>query len=343
MDRMGHQEGDVIQHSMVTKSIERAQKRVEENNFGVRKRLLEYDDVMNIQREAIYKKRHNALSGERLSVDLHNMILGLTESMVMNHRDAGNHESFRYDSLSTLGLDPNIDEAAFMEAPEEELIDEFQDQAFAFYREKSEQIKENLYPIIEQVFENEGHRYKRIAIPFVSASQQPMPIAAELEKAVETEGKSIMRDIEKAVTLSIIDTNWKDHLRAMDELKESVQAASFEQKDPLVVYKMEAYELFEDLIHKINRDVTSYLFEGKIVFRGGEAELEEAKKQKTDLSKVEAHRTPEEQAQRQAAASAGQGGRQKVETFERQGEKIGRNDPCPCGSGKKYKHCHGRP
>ncbi len=338
MDKMGHQDGEVIQHSMVTKSIERAQKKVEENNFGIRKRLLEYDDVMNIQREAIYKKRNNALSGDRLAVDLNTMFTGLTENIVLDNKNGGDFESFRNDSLSILGVDPEIDAVTFKEGSVDEIIDEYQKQVFGSYQRRTERIKEILLPIIQRVYENEGHRYKRIAVPFTDGRKNPLPIAADLKEAVESGGDTIMKDIEKTITLALIDDNWKEHLRSMDELKESVQAASFEQKDPLVIYKVEAYNQFEQLIYKVNYDVCSYLMKGNLVF-AQDGEVREAKQQRTDLSKVKTSR--EEQAMRAAAQAAG-GGQAKPETFKRTEKKVGRNEACPCGSGKKYKHCHGK-
>ncbi len=339
MDKMGHQEGEVIQHSMVSKSIERAQKKVEENNFGIRKRLLEYDDVMNIQREAIYKKRYNALTGERLTVDLNTMFMGLTESLVNMHRNGGSFDSFRQDTLRLLGFDPKIDADHFENGNESEVVEQFQAEFMEFYERKSDKIAEALLPVIKEVHENEGHRYKRIAVPFTDGRKKPLPISANLENGVKTNGKSIMRDIEKAVALSIIDDQWKEHLRAMDELKESTQAASFEQKDPLVVYKMEAFGLFEEFIYRVNESVTSYLSKGTLVFRDGRS-VEEAREQKTDMSKVQMNRR-EDAARKAAAAGAGRG-REKPETFKRTEKKVGRNEACPCGSGKKYKHCHGK-
>ncbi|MBR9921428.1 MAG: preprotein translocase subunit SecA [Bacteroidetes bacterium] len=338
MDRMGHQEGEVIQHSMVTKSIERAQKKVEENNFGIRKRLLEYDDVMNIQREAIYKKRLNALSGERLSVDLNNMFNSMMTSLVITHKDNGDYETFRQDCLSMIGLVPNIEAADFAEAPENRLIQSLEDQFHEFYHRKADSIKEVLLPIVKDVHENQGSRYKRIAIPFTDGGNKMLPISADLKEAIESDGKSIMTDIEKAVTLAIIDDKWKEHLRSMDELKESVQAASFEQKDPLVVYKVEAYNLFENYIYTVNEEVTAYLSKGTVVFRDGR-NVEEAREQKTDLSKVQTNRSA---AAAKAAAEGVSRRKAKPATVKRVEKKVGRNDPCPCGSGKKYKHCHGR-
>lgn len=336
MDKMGHKEGEVIQHSMVTKSIERAQKKVEENNFGIRKRLLEYDDVMNIQRASIYKKRNNALHGERLTVDLHNMFVGSVETIVDSNKKANDFEGYRLDCLSSLGFDPAMDEGTFKATSTDDLIDRTLDEVMNNYHQKSEQITKFLMPTIRQVFENEGHRYKRIAVPFTDGRTNPLPIAADLKLAVDSNGGTIMRDIEKTITLAIIDDHWKEHLRSMDELKDSVQAASFEQKDPLVKYKIEAYNLFEDLINKVNKDVSAYLLNGKLLIQ---QEVREAKVQKTDLTNVRTSR--EEEAIRQAAEGVSKKP-EKVETFKRSEEKVGRNDLCPCGSGKKFKHCHGK-
>jgi len=338
MDSMGHEEGEVIQHSMVSKSIERAQKKVEENNFGIRKRLLEYDDVMNIQREAIYARRNNALSGERLSVDLYNMFIGLTESLVADNKNGGDFDSFRNDSLSILGIDPSIDAATFHEASIADITEQYQKEVFEFYERKSDDICNALYPIVKNVYEHEGHRYKRIAVPYTDGRAKALNISASLEEGVKSEGKSIMKDIEKVVTLALIDDNWKEHLRAMDELKDSVQAASFEQKDPLVIYKMEAFNLFEQYVYKVNYDVCSYLMKGKLLLKT-EEDVREAREQKTDFSKVSASK--EDLARRAAAASAGRTN-SKPETFKRAEKKVGRNEQCPCGSGKKYKHCHGK-
>jgi preprotein translocase subunit SecA len=338
MDRMGHKDGEVIQHSMVTKSLERAQKKVEENNFGIRKRLLEYDDVMNIQREAIYKKRNNALSGNRIAVDLNNMFNSLAENIVSDHKAAGNYDTFRNEVLTFLGFDPSIDAATFAEGDENDIYEQLKNQLHEFYDRKGEKITEVLLPVIKNVYKNEGHRYKRIAIPFTDGRANPLPVAADLEENVKSNGATLMRGIEMAVTLALIDENWKEHLRSMDELKESSQAASFEQKDPLVIYKMEAYELFENVVYNINKDVASYLMKGKILL-GNNEEVSEAREQKTDLSNVQTSRA--EQAARSAAEGVSRT-QAKPETFVRTDKKVGRNDPCPCGSGKKFKQCHGK-
>lgn len=340
MDRMGLKEGEVIQNRMMTRSIENAQKKVEENNFGIRKRLLEYDDVMNIQREAIYKKRENALTGDRLVVDLRNMVEGFVDSMVYEHKTAGDYKTFREASLREISYDPEMGEEFFKSNSIDEVTLRFREDVWKFYEEKENYIIRVMLPIIRQVYENEGNRYKRITLPYSDGSSRVLNLTADLKQAVETEGYSIMRDLEKTVTLALIDDNWKEHLRYMDELKESVQAASFEQKDPLVIYKIEAYNLFEELIYKINREVSGWLLGGKIMIQEPR-DIREGHRQKTDLSNLKTSRSEGEQAARRAAERAGSAP-QAVETFVRTEKKVGRNDPCPCGSGKKYKHCHGK-
>ncbi len=346
MDKMGHQDGEVIQHSMVTKSIERAQTKVEENNFGIRKRLLEYDDVMNIQREAIYTKRNNALSGDRLAVDINTMFTSLTESLVIGHRQNGSYETFREASLKYAGIDPEITKDEFDNGNEDNLIDRFETQFLNFYNEKNRKIAEYIMPFIRNVHENQANQYKRVSIPFATGLTKGMNVSADIADAIATDGKSISRDIEKAIALSVIDEEWKEHLRSMDELKESVQAASFEQKDPLVIYKMEAFNLFEQLIQSINEQVTSALANGRVVIPAAQ-NVTEAKEQKTDLSKVQTSRqqggSSQERGSSAAARAAGENvSRRKPETFKRTEKKVGRNEACPCGSGKKYKHCHGK-
>jgi len=339
MDGLGHKEGDVIQHKWISGSIQKAQKKVEENNFGIRKRLLEYDDVMNVQREAIYHKRDVALSGERLAVELHNMFDSLLMNIVKEHKEFGNYESFRQDVLGQLGINPSIEAADFKEQSEEQIVDVFFEQFISFYHRKFNQLTDFLMPQIRDVYEHQREQYKRIVIPFTDGRSKPLTITAEIEKAVETNGKSIVTDIEKAVTLAVIDEKWKEHLRSMDELKDSSQAASFEQKDPLVVYKMEAFNLFEQLVHEINSEVTSYLSMGALDLpqSQGETRLRQARQQKTDMSKVRTSRN-----ENPAKAAAEGVSRKPQETFKRAEKKVGRNDKCPCGSGKKYKHCHGR-
>lgn len=338
MDKLGHKEGEVLQHPMVTKSIERAQKKVEENNFGIRKRLLEYDDVMNIQREAIYKKRNHALEGERLAVDLSYMFHSTVENLALRHRGTGDLEAFEVEALSVLGFEPKMDQAFFNEAGEQEFISLVHKQFYEAYHKKEEEIKQVLIPLIKNIKQREGTKYQRVAIPVSDGHIEPMAIGVEIEKAIVSEGKTILRDIEKTIGLIKLDHNWKEHLRNMDELKESVQAASFEQKDPLVIYKIEAYKLFESMVYKMNQEITSFLSKSRIMF-SAEQEVSEAKVQRTDYSKTKTSRA--EENQRQAAANAGRPEQAAPQTIRNTGPKVGRNEPCPCGSGKKFKNCHG--
>ena len=344
MDKMGHKEGDIIQHSMVTKSIERAQKKVEENNFGTRKRLLEYDDVMNIQREAIYKKRYNALSGERLEVDLNNMFTSLTEGVVSENRSGGNYGTFVRSSWEILGFNSEITENEFKTLSEEALVEKYQAEFMDFYHNKSEAVSNSLLPICQQVYQQEGHKYKRISVPFTDGRARTLGIAADLADADRTKGKSIWKDIEKAVSLAIVDDEWKEHLRSMDELKDSVQGASFEQKDPLVIYKVEAYGLFEQFVNKVNLEVTSYLSKGMLEVMQDEPTPQKAPRpqqnNRMQTNKELEERESQRQAMREAANSAGREP-QRPMTIVRQDPKVGRNDACPCGSGKKFKNCHG--
>lgn len=352
MDKMGHKEGDVIQHSMVTNSIERAQKKVEENNFGIRKRLLEYDDVMNIQREAIYKKRRNALFGDRLAVDINNAFSAITNELVHVHRQDGDYETFRLDSIRLIGVDPEMDAAWFKSAPEGTVIATFQDQVMSLYEHKSKQVGERILPEIKRVYAEHGQRYKRIVVPFTDGTAG-YNVSADMEDAIRTEGKSVMRDVEKVATLALIDDAWKEHLRNVDDLKESVQGASFEQKDPLVIYKMEAYNLFEGLIGHINANVTSFLLKGSLALPSDDdmRKAQAAANQAEAMRKAQASRLrtnnqqqqteTQEAAQRAAAAASHNGPVQRTQPIVRE-KVVGRNDPCPCGSGKKYKHCHGQ-
>ena len=346
MDRAGHKEGDVIQAGIVTKSIENAQKKVEENAFGTRKRLLEYDDVMNIQREAIYRKRDNALTGKRLELDLNSMFEGLLDDIVYNNKQTGDYDSFRFDVQRLLGFDTKIEAAFFNETKDfnniaDNLLEEFR----AFYHSKMLLLVDRVMPHIRKVNEEQPGHYKRIIVPFTDGSTHPLAITADIEKAVESNGRSIISDIEQTVTLAILDDHWKEHLRGMDELKASTNLASFEQKDPLVIYKIEAYKLFEDLIRRINEATTAYLAKGDLLLQRPE-DVQEARSPRprpAATGRTQTNRREEEaEAAHKAAAGAGQAQRQKVETFQRSEAKIGRNDPCPCGSGRKFKQCHGR-
>ncbi|MBB4080475.1 preprotein translocase subunit SecA [Lewinella aquimaris] len=343
MDRAGHKEGDVIQAGIVTKSIENAQKKVEENNFGIRKRLLEYDDVMNIQREAIYRKRDNALSGQRLNLDLNNSFEGLIDDIVYAHKQNGTYDTFRLATQRLLGFESDIQAADFDHKDVNDLADQLLEEFRSFYEKKMLTLIDRVMPFIRRVDEEQPGRYRRIIVPFTDGSTHPLNITADIKKAIETNGRSIKSDIEKAVTLAILDENWKEHLRSMDELKTSTNMASFEQKDPLVVYKMESYNLFEELISRINEKTTTYLAKGDLQI-AEPSDIQEARPPRrvvTAPTQVNRSSDPEPAAAaaRQAAESVSKP--EKVQTFQRETAKVKRNDPCPCGSGKKFKHCHG--
>lgn len=333
MDRMGVKEGEMIQHSMITKSIERAQKKVEENNFGIRKRLLEYDDVMNTQREVIYGKRRNALFGERLSIDISNMTYDLCEQIVADYYDERNFHGFNDTLIKTLLLDNPVTEKEFQSLNQHAITQKLFETSSKNYKEKSITIAERTYPIIKEVFERET-RYENIAIPITDGIKS-MQVVANLQRAYEDKGREVITSIEKGITLAIIDDSWKDHLREMDELKQSVQSATYEQKDPLLIYKFESFELFKNLLQKTNREIISFLIKVKLPLQ--------------DASNVHEARTPKGIDNRQLKtgrtdmlSQAHRTSEQQVTQPIRVEKKIGRNDPCPCGSGKKYKQCHGR-
>ncbi|MCH2042989.1 MAG: preprotein translocase subunit SecA [Saprospiraceae bacterium] len=344
MDRLGHKEGDVLSHSMITKSIERAQKKVEENNFGVRKRLLEYDDVMNIQREAIYKRRDNALEGDRLSIDLNDMFYNLASSLILKAQNENNYNLLKEDMIRYFGLEPSITSDELLNGTPKELIDKMHLENMEAYDRKFNTIIEMVLPIIERVYNDPESKYTKIAIPFTNGVRG-LEISADLKEAIETKGRSLIDNIERSITLGLLDNAWKEHLRHMDELKDQVQSASFEQKDPLVVYKIEAFELFKRFLNQVNQEVASFLFRGMIPIQS-EEQVQQARIQRRQSEEVRTNMEEQKRAeemQRQAAQQA-QGGSEgetitKTKTVRRTAKKIGRNDLCPCGCGKKYKNC----
>jgi len=334
MDKLGLEEGEVIQHSMITKSIERAQKKVEENNFGVRKRLLEYDDVMNSQREVIYKRRHHALFGERLSVDISNMIYDLCEQISHDYQSENDFEGFKMEVLRTLAIESPVDEKEFVAIDSTNLTEKLAKAVYTNYVDKRNRLAVNTLPVIKDVYENQS-QYENIAIPFSDGKRQTQ-IIANLKKSVESNGAEVPVAFEKGITLSTIDDLWKEQLREMDELKQSVQNASYEQKDPLLIYKFESFELFKKMIQKINKDIGSYLIKGD-VFMKNTATLQEVKMPRgLDRSQMK-----EERGDMLSQANSDTQEKQKPQPVKVE-KRVGRNDPCPCGSGKKYKHCHGK-
>ncbi|MDX5418829.1 MAG: preprotein translocase subunit SecA, partial [Hymenobacteraceae bacterium] len=259
MDRMGLEEGEVIQHSMITNSIERAQKKVEENNFGQRKRLLEYDDVMNAQREVVYKRRRNALYGERLELDIWNMIYDISEDMVVNYKNTGDYENFQLNIIRVFGINTAITEDEFKSTQANQLVERLYNEALNHYLTKNKQIAEQAFPIISNIHENRGPMIENVAVPFTDGKRQ-LAAVANLTKTYESHAMELIRAMEKIITLGTIDQAWTDHLRQMDDLKQVVQNAVYEQKDPLLIYKFESFELFKRMIGKVNEETVSFLF-----------------------------------------------------------------------------------
>lgn len=339
MDRMGFKEGDVLEHNMLSKSVERAQKKVEENNFGIRKRLLEYDDVMNSQREVIYKRRRNALMGERIGIDVVNMIydtsVGLTEQLQHSY------EELKLELLRIMALDLPYSEEEFKEFKPQEQGEKVFEAAIQTFKRKSEKLAEIAQPVIKDVYENQGAMYENILIP-VTDGKKVYNISCNLKEAYESGSKALVKAFEKSVILHTIDENWKEHLREMDDLRQSVQNVSYEQKDPLLIYKLESFNLFKDMIESINTKSVSVLMRGQIPIREPQQVRKADAEQKTDYSK---YRTEKEDSSSQSAqAQAGSTDTREKSRPEpiRVEKKVGRNEPCPCGSGKKFKNCHGR-
>ncbi|MFH1319969.1 MAG: preprotein translocase subunit SecA [Bacteroidota bacterium] len=349
MDRMGIEEGEVIQHSMITKSIERAQKKVEENNFGIRKRLLEYDDVMNHQREVVYTKRRHALYGERLSVDIANMMFDVCETIVDDYQELRDFEGFKIELIRILSIESPVTEEEFFRESQEEIKEKLFESASNKYRQKTELIAEKAYPVIKNVYETQSAAYENIVVPFTDG-KKTLQVLANLKKSYESQGKELVKAFEKNITLAIIDEAWKEHLREMDDLRQSVQQAVYEQKDPLLVYKLESFGLFRQMMQKFNRDIVSFLFKGSLPVKEGdgrEVVQQAAGPRRTDYSNVTTGRAdlPEvvqarHPGQQESQTSPGQQPQQRVQPV-RVEKKVGRNEPCPCGSGKKHKHCHG--
>jgi preprotein translocase subunit SecA len=320
MDRMGLKEGEVIQHSMISKSIERAQKKVEENNFGIRKRLLEYDDIMNAQREFVYKRRKNALDGKRLQVDIANMIYETCESIIIHNKAAKDFKNFEFELIKFSSMTSPISAEDFDKLTEKEIADQLFDIVSEHYKNKIARNAVLAFPVIKDVFENEGDKYERIVVPFTDGTKS-LQVVTNLKEAYETAGKSLVTDFEKNITLAIIDENWKEHLRKMDELKHSVQNASYEQKDPLLIYKFEAFELFKLTVDEINKEVLSFLFKGELPAQSNQiSEARDHKKERLNTSKAAVQNSSEQ------AISNSKQSSEPVETVVRDQPKIGRNE-----------------
>lgn len=335
MDKLGYKEGDVIQHSMISNSIQRAQKKVEENNFGIRKRLLEYDDVMNHQRNAVYKRRNHALFGERLALDIDTSYFNMAEGIVNSYKEQDDYEGFKMACIVNFGVDSNINSEVFQKTDSNSLTDKLYEEISAKYSVHKEEVKKQAIPVFKNIRLTQGSHIENVVVPFTDGKKS-MNVLANLDKTIKTDGGELASALEKTITLVVIDDAWKNHLRAMDDLKQSVQTAYLEQKDPLVIYKVEAYKLFEGMNGEVNRDIVSFLSHATLPIQDENANLKEGRQQKTDMSKMQANKEEVDAAGEDYAANE----KDKPVPIT-VGPKIGRNDPCPCGSGKKYKNCHG--
>ena len=328
MDKLGHKEGDVIEHSIMTKRIETAQKKVEENNFGIRKRLLEYDDVMNAQREVIYKRRRHALEGERLKVDLANMIFDTCEVIVESNKSTNNYKNFEFELIKYFSLKTQISEAEFAKTANNELTFRLYREVLDHYQQKTERSAAQAFPVIREVYENPSNTYERIVVPFTDG-QKMLNIVTDLKEAYESAGKKLISDFEKNITLAIIDDEWKTHLRQMDELKQSVQLAVHEQKDPLLIYKFEAFQLFKAMIDKVNKDIVSFLFRAELPTQAPavqEAHAPQRSNEHYQTNKEEVLNSDEMAAQAREVGQQASQRRSVVETIIREQPKVGRND-----------------
>ncbi len=332
VDRMGLEEGEMLQHSMLSNSIERAQRKVEENNFGIRKRLLEYDDVMNSQREVIYNKRRNALYGERIEIDVMNMISDYCEVLAETSKDM-DYESFSFEVMKNLSIEPGFDEKTFGDSNSSQISDMLFEHVKSEYSRRTDAMVQQAWPVIKDIYEKHSASYENVAVP-VGDGKKIMQVIVNLKNAYESEGKELVRTVAKTVTLLMIDEYWKEHLREMDDLKQSVQNASYEQKDPLLIYKFESFNLFRTVIANISRDVVTFMLRAHIPLRQNPdpSALRQASRRRTDMSRMQTSRTD-------LATNAGE---PKSNAPVRVEKRVGRNDPCPCGSGLKFKNCHGK-
>ncbi len=328
VDKLGMADDEALVSGMLSKSIENAQKKVEENNFGIRKRLLEYDDVMNYQREAVYARRRNALSGERIEIDVRNMMID-SASIIASHAEGMPYQDFEEYVMGQLSIDLGFDESYYSNTKGDKLADALCDHMQAVYERRMNTLSEKVYPFIKMIFEKQGNMYKNIAIP-ISDGRKMLTLSVDLEKAYNTQGKEIAKALSRSIILYQIDEHWKQHLRDMDDLRQSVQNAAYEQKDPLVVYKLESYNLFATMLEELNEDVLSFLLRAFVPLRDD-----------SEARPAQAPRSQDMSNMRTRREDLTTNGEQKARTPIHVDKRVGRNDPCPCGSGKKYKNCHG--
>lgn len=357
MDKLGYKEGDVIQHSMISNSIQRAQKKVEENNFGIRKRLLEYDDVMNAQRNGVYAKRQHALFGERLALDIDTAFSVVAEGLVSGFREQEDYEGFKMACIVNFGLDTTITDEELKRGDINKTIEKLYTEATEKYNAHKEELRRQSAPVFKNIRSTQGANIENVIVPFTDG-RKAVNVLTNLDKTIQSDGEELVASLEKTITLVVIDDAWKEHLRSMDDLKQSVQTAYLEQKDPLVIYKVEAFQLFSNMTSEVNKDIVSFLTHASLPAgqqepgsrEGAMPQLKEGRQQRTDMSKTRANKEEIDAAGQDYAAN-------ERDRFEPGGAptdvdvkqqpikvepKIGRNDPCPCGSGKKYKNCHGR-
>jgi preprotein translocase subunit SecA len=347
MDKMGHKDGEVLQHSMISKSIERAQRKVEENNFGTRKTLLEYDDVMNAQRDVIYKRRRHALFGERLAIDLDNAMYSACTGFAEAFAGKNDHQGFMLEVMKHLIVEPEISAAEYAKAQVPELTDRLYHQVREFYTRKMNALREHMMPTLSQVLQENGDNIDNIVVPFTDGIRA-MQIYVPLRDSVTQEARPIIQSLERNITLALIDDAWKNHLRVMDDLRQSVRMASYEQKDPLLIYKFEAFNQFKQMMVDTNRDIISFLLRAGIPVQEAPQEARRMPEAHTDMSKMRVNKAEIDARGQHYAADeedyyTDAPEQEAVKRTPVQAQpKIGRNDPCPCGSGKKYKSCHGR-
>jgi preprotein translocase subunit SecA len=351
MDRMGLKEGEVIQHRMISKSIERAQKKVEENNFGSRKHLLEYDDVMNAQRKAIYRKRKNALYGERLDLDIANMFYDTVEYIASKYSGKDDFQDYENELLRVLGVQSPIKANEFESIDRTQLIEQTYNAVLDSYDKKNDRIAQLVLENVKPHYEKPENRQRHIRVPFADG-KRGLEVSTTIEQGFNSKGKSIIKEFEKAIVLGLIDNEWKEHLREMDDLRQSVQQARHEQKDPLLVYKLESFNLFRDMLDRLNQDTAEFLIKGMIPVQPNAQSLQNqaakredsyAKAQEQQLTSTAAGHIPGREGYDEAMAQSQRQSAPKAQPVVNDEKKINRNDPCPCGSGKKYKQCHGRP
>ena len=344
MDRMGYKEGEVIQHRMITRSIERAQRKVEENNFGIRKRLLEYDDVMNKQRNVVYTKRQHALFGDRLALDLDNAFYAVAENLVSRFTGINDFEGFRLAAIVNFGIDSTVTADEFSRGDVKKLSEKVYQEAIAAYQRRKAELSKQALPVFQNVRSTQGSHIENVVVPFTDG-RKGLNVLAHLDKTLKSNGQEMISSLEKTITLAVIDDAWKEHLRSMDDLKQSVQTAVYEQKDPLIIYKTTAFELFSNMNAEVNKDIVSFLCHAGLPVDEGASNLREGREQRTDMSRMQVRKDDTDAGPMPGMMEPG--GEYHDPTPVKQepvrvAPRVGRNDPCPCGSGKKFKQCHGK-